>query len=93
MPSPFPGMDPYLEDGALWPGFHRQFVQTLHQILQPSLTYRYLAHIKQRHYVGEEAPSASEFRQCPLDRVSLDGDLFEEVLKTRQSLLKALRAL
>ena len=20
MPSPFPGMDPYLEDSALWPG-------------------------------------------------------------------------
>jgi len=22
MPSPFPGMDPYLEHPDLWPGFH-----------------------------------------------------------------------
>ena len=22
MPSPFPGMDPYLEDPAIWPGVH-----------------------------------------------------------------------
>jgi hypothetical protein len=22
MPSPFPGMDPYLEDSEIWRGFH-----------------------------------------------------------------------
>jgi hypothetical protein len=43
MSSPFPGMDPYLEDDALWPRFHHQFAQTLHQIIQPSLINRYRA--------------------------------------------------
>ena len=26
MPSPFPGMDPYLEHPALWPGVHQRFI-------------------------------------------------------------------
>ena len=25
MPSPFPGMDPYLEHPVLWPGWHQAF--------------------------------------------------------------------
>lgn len=31
MPSPFPGMDPYLEDAGLWPLFHPIFVTCLHE--------------------------------------------------------------
>jgi hypothetical protein len=26
MPSPFPGMDPYLEDPGLWPDFHGELI-------------------------------------------------------------------
>ena len=26
MPSPFPGMDPYLEDPAIWEEFHHVFI-------------------------------------------------------------------
>ena len=33
MPSPFPGMDPYLEDEQLWPVFQHQLVMCLYQIL------------------------------------------------------------
>jgi hypothetical protein len=63
MPSPFPGMDLYLEDEALWPVFHHQFVQSLHQILQPSLIDRYRARINQRHYVTEQALFTSVLRE------------------------------
>jgi Protein of unknown function (DUF4058) len=63
MPSPFPGMDPYLEDEALWPVFHHQFVQSLHQILQPSLIDRYRARVNQRHYVTEQALFTSVVRE------------------------------
>lgn len=27
MASPFPGMDPYLEDPAFWPDFHHRFLE------------------------------------------------------------------
>jgi hypothetical protein len=29
MPSPFPGMDPYLEAHNVWPGFHQKFASEL----------------------------------------------------------------
>src|SRR3954451_15439463 len=55
MPSPFPGMDPYLEDDRLWAAFHHQLVSCLYQVLLPSLVDRYRARFGQRHYVTEQA--------------------------------------
>jgi len=63
MPSPFPGMDPYLEDEVLWPVFHRQLIQSLHQILQPSLIDRYRERVNQRQYVTEQALFTSVVRE------------------------------
>ncbi len=47
-PSPFPGMDPYLEDPALWPDFHRIFVVSLYQLLLPGLIDRYRACVAEK---------------------------------------------
>src|SRR5947209_7664877 len=63
MPSPFPGMDPYLEDDKLWPAFHHQFVACLYQILLPSLVDRYRAKIAQRRYATEMALFTSVVRE------------------------------
>ena len=63
MPSPFPGMDPYLEDDALWPAFHHQLVLCLYQILLPGLVDRYRARIAQRQYVTEQALFTSVVRE------------------------------
>jgi uncharacterized protein DUF4058 len=35
MPSPFPGMDPWLESPTEWPGFHYILVVTTVEVLQP----------------------------------------------------------
>lgn len=53
MPSPFPGMDPYLEDPRLWPAFHHQFVAAVYQLLLPGLVDRYRARVTARQYVCE----------------------------------------
>src|SRR6266404_4091472 len=63
MPSPFPGMDPYLEDEALWPVFHHQLVTCLYQILLPGLVDRYRARVSQRHYVTEQPLFTSIVRE------------------------------
>ena len=63
MPSPFPGMDPYLEDEALWPLFQHQLVAGLYQIILPGLVDRYRARIQQRMYVTEEPLFTSVIRQ------------------------------
>jgi hypothetical protein len=62
MPSPFPGMDPYLEDDKLWPTFQHQLVHCLYQILLPGLMDRYRARIAQRHYINEQALFTSVVR-------------------------------
>src|SRR6266851_1049713 len=54
MPSPFPGMDPYLEEDAFWPAFHHHLVMSLYQLLLPGLADRYRARVSQRHYATEQ---------------------------------------
>jgi hypothetical protein len=53
MPSPFPGMDPYLEHPKLWPAFQHQLLACLYQILLPGLVDRYRARVGNRTYVSE----------------------------------------
>src|SRR4051794_16829656 len=62
MPSPFPGMDPYLEDPKLWPEFHHALVAALYQGLLPNLSDRYRARVSQRCYVIEQALFTSIIR-------------------------------
>jgi hypothetical protein len=62
MPSPFPGMDPYLEDEKIWPEFQHALVSALYQTLLPNLTDRYRARLAQRHYVTEQALFTSIIR-------------------------------
>src|SRR5437764_11169390 len=63
MPSPFPGMDPYLEDDRLWSAFQHQFVACLYQILLPGLVDRYRARVAQRLYVTEVPLFTSVIRE------------------------------
>ncbi len=43
MPSPFPGMDPYIEQPAIWPDFHSDLAGEMRARLNPSLRPRYYA--------------------------------------------------
>ena len=63
MPSPLPGMDPYLEDEGIWPVFQHHLVLCLYQILLPGLVDRYRARVGQRHYVTEQALFTSVIRE------------------------------
>jgi hypothetical protein len=65
MPSPFPGMDPFLEAADLWPDFHRHLIGVLHQIIVPRLADRYDAPLRRRQYTAGNAgavePRAEDF--------------------------------
>jgi len=50
MPSPFPGMDPYLEAADLWPVFQHVFIACLGETLQPGLIDLYQTRVHERHY-------------------------------------------
>lgn len=63
MPSPFPGMDPYLEDDRRWPAFQPLLVHSLYQMLLPGLMDRYRARVAERHYASEQALFTSIVRE------------------------------
>ena len=54
MPSPFPGMDPYLE-GSAWDSFHAQFIDEMGRRLMERLRPKYFVRVERRF-----VPSASE---------------------------------
>lgn len=63
MPSPFPGMDPYLEHPKLWASFQHQVLACLYQILLPGLVDRYRARVGSRTYTSEMALFTSVIRE------------------------------
>jgi hypothetical protein len=56
MPSPFPGMDPYLE-GSTWMNFHGQLCAEIARQLGPKLRPRYLARLTERFFTGTSVDS------------------------------------
>ncbi|MDB5354522.1 MAG: hypothetical protein JWN24_975, partial [Phycisphaerales bacterium] len=48
MSSPFPGMDPYLEDPTVWEEFHHVFITECMYLLSERLPNTYLAKINER---------------------------------------------
>ena len=48
MPSPFPGMDPYLEDPAYWPDFHATFINYWREELASRLPDHYEARLDEQ---------------------------------------------
>jgi len=53
MASPFPGMDPYLEDRALWNDVHHRLITYISNALQRQVRPRYHVRIEERVYVEE----------------------------------------
>ncbi|NJN81614.1 MAG: DUF4058 family protein [Caldilineaceae bacterium] len=53
MPSPFPGMDPYLENHSIWPDVHSTMIAYIRESLQPRLRPRYVARIGERIELAE----------------------------------------
>jgi hypothetical protein len=54
MPSPFPGMDPWLEDEELFPDLHDSLITYLREALNAALPAGYIARMKNRVWVDEE---------------------------------------
>ena len=54
MPSPFPGMDPYLEEPGLWPDVHARLIGIASEFLGQAL--------RPKHYEGREIAGTGELR-------------------------------
>lgn len=64
MPSPFPGMNPYLEQPTGWKDFHTRFIPAAAAVISQQVRPRYFVKIEEHLYIHE--PSASE--RFPLGR-------------------------
>ena len=56
MPTPFPGMDPYLERSGVWNQIHTTLIVDIQRFLTPHLRPRYRAAIEQRTYLAVLPP-------------------------------------
>ncbi len=54
MPSPFPGMDPYLEEIRRWPDVHHELISVSREILNSQLRPKYVARLEERIYLSED---------------------------------------
>jgi hypothetical protein len=59
MPSPFPGMNPYLEHSDVWHDFHESFLPRVRDRLVAQLGRDYVVKLEQHLYVEELSPQAS----------------------------------
>lgn len=53
MPSPFPGMDPYLEQRDAWHSFHESFCPAIVEALVPQIRPKYIANVDEHVYLHE----------------------------------------
>ncbi|MEZ4864065.1 MAG: DUF4058 family protein [Caldilineaceae bacterium] len=57
MPTPFPGMDPYLERPNLWSNVHSSLITVIRDFLAPRLRPRYFVSVEERSYLDDPVPA------------------------------------
>jgi hypothetical protein len=56
MPSPFPGMNPYIEQDVFWQDFHLEFLPAMRERLVAQVRPKYIVMLDEHIYVQEHAP-------------------------------------
>src|ERR1700722_2661081 len=51
MKSPFPGMDPYIEECGLWEGFHHHLIEDIYRTVAAALPRGYTVNTPARSYI------------------------------------------
>lgn len=60
MPSPFPGMDPFVENPRLWPNVHNSLIAAMRDRLCQQLRPKYYVGIEERAYLTDSDDPAAE---------------------------------
>lgn len=61
MPSPFPGMNPWLEQDGLWHDFHQRLLTTMSDALAGDVSPSYYVALEEHVYIHEPPASQSRF--------------------------------
>lgn len=73
MPSPFPGMNPYLEQDDAWEDFHHEFISCARAILAEQVSEKYIVKVETRLYVHELSAEERNYRGRADVGISLTG--------------------
>jgi hypothetical protein len=61
MPSPFPGMNPFLEQETVWPDFHERFCPLVAELLTAQVRPHYIVKIDEHIYIHEMPEASRQF--------------------------------
>ncbi len=78
MPSPFPGMNPYLEQDDVWHDFHERFLPAAAEVIGAQVQPNYIVKIDEHVYV-HELPAGSR----RLSGVDVESESFIEIRDRR----------
>ena len=70
MPSPFPGMDPYLETPDLWPDVHNNLIIGIQDALNHELRRDYVARVELRVYIANEEDERAMIPDVRIEKVN-----------------------
>ncbi len=70
MPSPFPGMNPYLEQDDAWHDFHERFIPLAADVLGAQVRPNYIVKIDEHVYVHELPPDPLLLPAIDIERVA-----------------------
>lgn len=76
MPSPFPGMNPYLEQDDVWHDFHQRFATVVAEMIGAQVAARYIVKLDEHAYIHE---LAAEQRQVGLPGIDVERQPFVEI--------------
>jgi len=65
MPSPFPGMNPYLEQDDAWHDFHEKIIPAISERLVPQVRSKYIVKIDENVYVHQLPPESPRYLGRP----------------------------
>jgi hypothetical protein len=98
VPSPFPGMNPFLEQTSSWLDFHTEYLTALRRLLVPQVGPKYIVQLEEHIYIekvpfleirdrqGRELVTAIELLSPSNKRT---GDDREQYLAKRRELLRS----
>jgi hypothetical protein len=73
MPSPFPGMDPFIE-GQRWSDFHSDFIPELRAALVPKVRPRYVVEVQERVYLEHRSEEDTPYIEPDLTVAERAGE-------------------
>src|SRR5437764_13875202 len=60
MPSPFPGMNPYLEQDSVWQDFHQSFIPAAREAIAPQVGADFVVKVEEYVFIHELGADARQ---------------------------------